>query len=558
VFFYYIMFQGGTSMDNLANLCTQAATSLTPDILNHLVHLTTNGHAERVKSHLMDCIEQQPHNVQLWKILAVICVLSKSDAEAECAFETAVSLAPDDRENTNNFTKYLLGINQIERALTLLKDYLSRNYDPQVYTYYLFQLAMYSNDKAYVFSQFNAYEDNLNKYYAQPTQPLTARSRSSDDKIRIGYISADFREHPISLCIKPILMMHNQEKFEVHCINSNLLCDQITQQLSQIKGTIWHHVGHQNNLELTNYIRALQLDVLIDLAGHTAGNRLPVFFWRAAPVQMTWMGSVYTTGLSQMDWRITTRAMAPDELKSYYTEKLFYLPCLGGWAPMDASPNICKLPALKNKYVTFGSLNDRRKINDDMLAAWSTLLARIPTARLIIISHDIDIGDFREKLQSIFKRHQVEKRIELLNAKPLKEFLALMNKIDINLDPFPVSGGTTTLHAAWMGLPTITLNGDTEQSRVSASIIKPLGLEECITENMQDYIDAAVKLANDTKRLATLRGCLRQRLAEQLRVGNETIVRALEAHIENIVPTANNKKSTKRRKKEVHIEHTGL
>lgn len=543
-------------MDELANLCAQAAIKVTPEILSQLTHLTTHGHADRVKSYLMDCIEKQPQNVQLWKILSIICMLNKSYEEAECAFETALSLAPDDLENTRNYILYLEITDQTERLLDIMKYFISSFYNPEIYTSYLFKVAQFSNNKDYVFSQFRAYEDHLKKGHYDEIRPLVVRSYSPQKKIRVGYISADFREHPISLCIKPILMKHNKNKFEIHCINSNSHCDAMTQILSQIPETIWHHVGHKGNTLLADYIRALELDVLIDLAGHTAANRLPVFFMRAAPIQMTWMGSVYTTGLSQMDWRITSKELVPEQDACYYTEKLLYLPSGGGWMPSEAAPNVGRLPKAKNKYITFGSLNNRRKINDNVLLTWATLLKCMPTARLIMVTHGIDQGGFDDKLMSFFKHHRIHKRVQLFNGLSLSKFLMLLNKIDINLDTFPTSGGTTTLHATWMGVPTITMECGTEASRVTASIIAPLDLQDCITDNVDAYIDAAIKLASNTQRLAEIRKGLRQRLAEHLDRGNEAIVRGLEAHILKTIQPANELSSGKKKTSHKQIEPT--
>jgi protein O-GlcNAc transferase len=280
-------------------------------------------------------------------------------------------------------------------------------------------------------------------------------------------------------------------------------------------------------------IRADRIDILVDLAGHTAGNRLGVFARRPAPIQVSYIGYPNTTGLARMDYRITdARADPPSAGDGHYTERLYRLPrCFLAYQPPAESPSVAERPMLAAGPTTFGSFNALPKLSPHALAAWAAILAAVPDARLVLKSAPFADDATRARYRDIFAAHDIAvARVDLLpNIPDRGGHLALYNLVDIALDTFPFNGTTTTCEALWMGVPVIALNGDRHVARTGASLLGAVGLGDLVANSVTDYVALARELAGQPQRVAAVSRSLRERMQGSPLCDARGLARALEA-----------------------------
>ena len=266
---------------------------------------------------------------------------------------------------------------------------------------------------------------------------------------------------------------------------------------------------------LAKQIRADGIDILFDLSGHTANNRMLVFARKPAPIQITWIGYEGTTGLTAMDYLIADRHVIPEGSEKHYCERVLRMPdgylC---YDPPTAAPPVGELPALIKGYATFGSFNNLAKITPEVIAVWAKILRRMPESRLLMMYCGLGDPTVTQRYIDLFEAQGVEpQRLELLPPTSYSEYLATYHQVDVVLDPFPFSGGTTTCEALWMGVPVVTWPGETFAGRHSLSHLSNVGLTETIARDLSGYVDIAVSLTSDTSRLAAIRASLRERVA---------------------------------------------
>jgi len=340
--------------------------------------------------------------------------------------------------------------------------------------------------------------------------------RDPGKRLKIGYVSADFRNHAVAYFIEPVLAHHEREQIEVYCYYNHPVADEVTQRLKPL-AEHWRDIGALGDDEAAQQIREDRIDILVDLAGHSAGNRLGVFARKPAPVQATWLGYLSTTGLRSIDYRITDVSADPAGLSErYYTEELVRLPdTFVCYLPIDHSPAVGALPAVKNGYITFGSFNNLAKMTPEVRTLWARVLLAVPGSRLLLKTRGLNDAQLRQQLVEDFARHDVpEDRLELVAwDDSYAQHLDRYNQVDIGLDPFPCNGGTTSFDAMWMGVPVVTLAGDRFISRMGVSMLASLGLTELAADTPEDYVAIAARLAGDPDRLAALRAGLRERMA---------------------------------------------
>lgn len=357
--------------------------------------------------------------------------------------------------------------------------------------------------------------------------PATAPAPRAGRRLRIGYVSSDWRRHAVAVFAEPLLAAHDRSRFEIFCYHSLAATDEVTARFAALADHFLP-VAAMADDDLAYRIRADAIDILVDLNGHSADNRLPLFFMKPAPVQATWLGYLGTTGVPTIDYRITDVYTDPPGEDSVGVETLWRLPqtqwC---YRPYDETPEVGPLPAAAAGAATFVCLNHAAKISRAALALWARILAAVPGSRLMLLG--TPYAKQRASVVEFFAARGIAAgRIEQVAQAPIAEYLARFNRSDIALDSLPCAGGTTTCDALWMGVPVVTLVGDRPFSKSGASLLRHAGLADLIARTPDEYFRAAVELASDRARLAALRGALRDRLRASPLLDAAGFARAVE------------------------------
>jgi protein O-GlcNAc transferase len=356
------------------------------------------------------------------------------------------------------------------------------------------------------------------KLYAEPISssvtPYTNK-RIPIRRLKIGYVSPDFRKHAVSYFIEPILVAHKREHFEVFCYSNSLEHDEVTKRI-QVYSDQWHNIVGMSDDEVAGLIRRDEIDILVDLAGYTANNRILLFARKPAPIQISWIGYLATTGLSTMDYKIVDNYTDPiGKTEQFHTEKLMRLPesflC---YLPDKDSPEVGPLPALSTGHITFGSFNNFAKVTSEVFGLWAKILMELPESRLLLKGKSFhDTATCHYAINMFTQRGIAAERITLQSWDQSPKHLEAYNLVDIGLDTFPFNGATTTCEAMWMGVPVITLAGTAYHSRVGVSLLSNVGLPELVAKTPDEYVELAVSLATDSDKLSILRANLRDRMA---------------------------------------------
>jgi predicted O-linked N-acetylglucosamine transferase (SPINDLY family) len=350
-----------------------------------------------------------------------------------------------------------------------------------------------------------------------------------DRRLRVGFVSPNLNHHVVGYFMEPILRELDRSRFEAVCYAEAAAPDDHAQRLGGY-ASLWRQTKGLSDEVVAQQVRYDRIDILVDLALHMAGNRLGVFALKPAPVQATYLAYCGTSGMRQMDYCLTDEHLAPEgRFEQLFTERLVRLPD-GYWcysAP-PASPDVAPLPALAAGHVTFGSLNSFAKHNGPVLEAWGRVLQAVPGSRLVL--HATGGATGRPSLPSHLRRHGLPPdRVDVVDYIARADYLAQYNRIDIALDPFSYNGGTTSLDALWMGVPVVTLAGQTPLGRAGVTILSRLGLTQLIAETTAGYVDAASRLAADLQALSVLRSPLRERLKASSLMDAPAFTRGLES-----------------------------
>ena len=433
--------------------------------------------------------------------------------EAELAYRRALALRPDFAEAVYNLGNLLHLEGRLAEAIDCYRSaFTFRPSFVAAHSNYVYALNF---DPGY--EPLRVFEEHLAwaRRHAEPLQriiPHHANEAVPGRRLRIGYVSPNFRNHAAAYFFEPVLACHDARQFQTFCYSDVIQADEHTLRLRQFSSE-WRECAHLTDEALAEQILGDRIDILVDLTGHTERNRLLAFARKPAPIQITWNGYANTTGMSAMDYRITDALADPPGMTEHlHTEQLIRMPevYMVFRAP-DASPAVNDLPAARSGGVTFGSFNALSKLTPQVVQTWSRILAAVPGAKLLLAT--LPAGRTRERVGEMFAAHGLDSsRLELHGRLPLREFLALHHRADIALDPFPFSGTTTTCHSLWMGLPVVTLAGKSHVSRVGVSMLTNLGLTGMIADSVDDYVHIATGLAGDLGRLRALRGGLRERM----------------------------------------------
>jgi predicted O-linked N-acetylglucosamine transferase (SPINDLY family) len=449
--------------------------------------------------------------------------------EAVACYRRALQLKPDFAAAHNNLGDVLKDQGKLDEAVACVRRALELKPDsPQAHSNLVYtQVFCPGYDARTLYEEHRRWNQQHAESLGKFIEPHS-NNRDPQRRLRIGYVSPDFRSHPVGRFLLPLLESHDHESFDIFCYASLRSPDWITERC-RAHADVWRDVLGLSDEQVADAVRRDQIDVLVDLTMHMANNRLLVFARKPAPVQATYLAYCGTTGLSTMDYRLTDPYLdPPDRDESFYREQSIRLPeTYWCYRPMDQTPPVNRLPALLTGDVVFGCLNNFCKVTAPTLAAWSRLLQAIPGARLLLHAHN---GSHRDRVRDIFRLEGVSpERVAFVSLLPTADYFRTYERIDVALDPFPYGGGTTTCDALWMGVPVVSLAGQTAVGRGGVSILSNVGLPELVAQTPEQYVRIAVELAQDLSRLSELRATLRDRMQASPLMNAPRFTRNVEA-----------------------------
>ena len=370
------------------------------------------------------------------------------------------------------------------------------------------------------------------EYEAPQAEFMRPHDNSPDPerRLKIGYVSADMRQHPVGFFFLPVISNVDRKQFEVFCYANMAREDDFTGRI-RAHADHWRDISLMSDEEAAQTIRDDKIDILIELTGHAADHRLVMFARKPAPIQVLGGGHYCTSGLDAMDYILSDVTETPEGEDQWFSETVVRMPhgnvCYG---PPDYAPDVNSLPALENGYVTFGCCNNLAKINDRVMSLWADILKAIPDSRLSLRTNTLDDEATAQRVHDQFEGLGITpERVALAGEAPHEAFMAHYHEIDMALDPFPYSGGLTTCEALWMGVPVISMLGETFAGRHSASHLRNVGLDDWVAETAGEYLALAEKHGRDLEELAELRASLRERIATSPLCDGGRYTRDLEA-----------------------------
>jgi protein O-GlcNAc transferase len=467
-------------------------------------------------------------------------------AEAETAHRQAIGLKPDYAPAYNNLAATLAQLGRGDEVVECFRTMVAlRPMDPAAGSDLLVALHYTeATGPRQLFEEHVTWADrHARPIYSRPVdsratpRELPALDGHAGRPLRLGYVSPDFREYPAARFFEPLLAGHDRQNVTVFCYSDVATPDAVTARLRAC-GDSWRDISGMTDERVEGLIRQDRIDILVDLAGHMANPRLQLFARKPAPVQVSYIGYPDTTGLPTIDYRITDEWHDPIDpaqgqprgmTDALHTERLVRLPrCCWAYEPGEDLPAVNRLPAQTTGRVTFGVMNRLVKVTPRMIGLWSRILSAVPDSRLLVL---VAPGcELEPTVRERFVEAGIDsQRLVLVPQRPRRAYLELFNQVDVALDPFPYAGMTTTCDALWMGVPTITLAGNTHVSRTGVSLLSAVGLPELIARSPDEYVDIAVRLESDLNRLALLRSGLRDRVTQSSLFDGAGLARAVEA-----------------------------
>jgi protein O-GlcNAc transferase len=504
---------------NEAIICYQKAISIKPDYAQAYSNfgnaLKDQGKFDEALDSYQKAITIKPDYAQAYYNFGNTIIKNGNLEDAILSYQKAIKIKPDYAEAHTNLGNALQDQWKLEEAISSHKKAIAIKPDYAVAHSNLILCMQYGK-----FSQHTLYEESLlwDQIHSKHNKTHNTPYINSPDPhrlLRIGIVSADLRRHSIAYFFEPFISHHDKSHFVFVCYSNSISDDDVTYRLKS-HSIDWRTIVRMSDEEVEKQIIQDKIDILIDLSGHSGGNRLSLFTRKPAPIQINWMGHANTTGVSTMDYRITDHIADPPGVDNEpHSENLMRLPKgLYCYRFPEATPPISDLPSATGKGVVFGSFNNIVKLNVPVIKLWATLLKGVPNSRLLLKHQSFSCKTTRDQFLSIFDSFGVSSsQVEYLpRTTTLEGHLQLYNQIDIGLDPFPFNGATTTCEAMLMGVPVIVLRGQRHAARVGASLLSQIGMESLIAENESQYIEIATALANDRKYLSELRKLLREKM----------------------------------------------
>jgi predicted O-linked N-acetylglucosamine transferase (SPINDLY family) len=513
-------------------------------------------HYDGARAAFAKAISLRPDFAEAWLGRGnVDCVLARLD-EALAAYDKVLTLKPDSADASigrgvvlGGRRKFDDAVDAIDRGLALKPDsregWLARGrmlfetnriaeavaaYDKALLVEPDFADAISSRVFAVDFlteSDFATQQEARNLWWQKIGSPIAERSQAHyrdtadpDRRLKVGYVSSDFRQHSAARCFLPMLGAHDKARFEIACYSCSIVEDDVTREFEALADH-WRNVAQLSDDELSKLIQADEIDILVDLSGHTGGNRLTVFAGKPAPVQVS--AGATGTGIPKIDYLFSDKVTCPPDVRHLFAEKIYDLPSIMTIEPLPYQIPISRPPVLSNGYVTFGVFNRVSKISDDVVSLWARILHAVPGSKLLIKDFALAEAAMRVRQLGRFAAHGIAaERIAFLGATSHQEHLAAFKEVDISLDPFPQNGGISALESLQMGVPLVTLLGNGISSRAAGSILSSVGMNEWVAGTPDNYLAIATKFAAMPDHLEALRPALPGKVAQSA-VGDAAI-----------------------------------
>ncbi len=501
-----------------AMICHRRAIAIKPELVEAYINL---GNALREKGELREAIASydraatlNPDSAIIYNNTGVTLQAAGRIDEAIASYKRALALQPDLPHTHNNIGISYQAQGQIDQAIACFKRAVDLKPDyTQAHSNWLVALHLNPACDSHLILREHL---RWNQCHALPQKkhirPHT-NDRTPDRRLRIGYVSAEFRQHVVGWNLLPLLKEHDPKSVEIFCYSDVRQPDAVTEQI-RLHSKSWRNIMGASDDRVAEIIRNDQIDILVDLAQHTVHNRLLVFARKPVPVQLTYLGYCSTTGMETMDYRFSDPYMDPtDDDLSCYREQTIRLPeTYWCYQPGGPTPDVSPLPAQSAQRITFGCLNNFAKVSTDALDLWAEILLQVPRSQLIL--HIKSESQQLIATERFTRRGIAADHLEFVGHHPWKEYIRLYSCIDIGLDPFPYGGGITTCDSMYMGVPVVTLSGRTAVGRGARSILSNVGLPELVAYDPPQYVAIVVELAADLPKLKQLRSTLRHRMKQ--------------------------------------------
>lgn len=482
-----------------------------PEALCNLgIALQNRGQLAEAVASYRAAIKIRPTYAEAYSNLGVALQEMRQFGEAESSLRRALELKPDVAESHSNLGNVLKDVWRLDEAQACYRRALQIKPDNAATLSNLLFVLSYS-----LAHSSQEYQAETRRYAstvsALARKPYTTWEHPArPERLRVGMVSGDLHNHPVGYFLEGLLHHIDPQRIQLFAYPTSSNEDALTARIRP-RFAGWRPLYGKRDEEAAALIHADGLHVLLDLSGHTSGNRLPVFAWKPAPVQASWLGYFATTGMPEMDFLLADKVGVPPEDQGQFSETICYLPdtrlC---FTPPENAPPVAALPALSNGAITIGCFQNLTKLGDDVLALWGEIFVALPTARLRMQCKQLGETELQEQMLQRLQRHGIAAdRVQLLGSVSRQEYLAAHGEVDFILDTFPYPGGTTTCEALWMGVPTLTLAGENMLARQGASLLHAAGLDNWIAASKPDYVSRAIHFGNDLPALAKLRQNLR-------------------------------------------------
>jgi protein O-GlcNAc transferase len=505
-----------------------AVLAIHPDNATTLCNLGANyqdrKQYEKAREYYQKALDVDPTLARAHFSMGNSYMLDNNAPAAVEQYRSALAVKPDYRDAYVNLSATLNNMGRLDEALEVCRTGLSIGADwDNLFSNYLFLM---SHSATIAADEMFAEHVRFGATFERLTANLRAEHTNSPDPLRtlkVGLVSGDLHNHPIPHFILPVLEnIAADAGLSLYAYYNDPEDDYVTERLRQLIPT-WRQVELLSDEELVKLIRADGIDILIDLSGHTGKNRLRAMAAKPAPIQASWIGYPATTGLTTVDYYLSDAFFSPlGKLEEQFTEKLMLLPVCAPFLPTEYAPAIRPAPALTNGYLTFGSFNRLNKINRQVVARWARLLRAIPDARMLLAAMPTSAPQ-PVLLEWFTEEGIAPDRLDFEARTGIGQYMEMHHRVDICLDTFPYGGGTTTFHALWMGVPTLTIAGPTQPSRAGTSILRQVELEEFIAVDDDEYVQKGLSMAANPMLLGAYRFSARHRL-ERSPMGNTRLI----------------------------------